>query len=277
MVKTIITLVVVLSAKGVFSQQLKGRLIDGQSGEPLQYANIYVVGKAIGGIAQSDGSFQISVVGAVDSDSIRISYIGYHSQTMLLADLLKQKDLVVKLMPDDLILQQVSIVETAKFKKFGNVKAGRRMTGWGDFQSLRGRTRGLLIEGIECPTKVKRFAFRIAFNDWDSVAFRLNFLKYDSVQPTISLLSENIIFHTKQKYSWVVVELDQYNVIICDRVVVSLEWVDAWGKTGPSSNLLTLALSKASGVTLSKEPEQEFGKFLKEKESPAMYIEVYEN
>ena len=68
------------------------------------------------------------------------------------------------------------------FGKIGNAHHWKSKIGEdsaGRFQSL-GALGVLLIEGIECPVKVKSFFFRINHNDWDNVAFRVNFIKFEN-------------------------------------------------------------------------------------------------
>jgi hypothetical protein len=118
-------------------------------------------------------------------------------------------------------------------------------------------------------------SFKINHNDWDSVAFRINILEVKDDKTGRSILSENIFVTTDKKHKWVKVDLDNKNIIICTKAVVTLEWVDAWGKIGEYSNLLTLSLGKSSGFMYSQEPGEEFGTLSFEKNSPAIIFEVY--
>jgi hypothetical protein len=184
---------------------------------------------------------------------------------------------IIKLKPKVYELKPVEVKGTIKVSRLGNEKVGRTYTGWGDFQSLRGRIRGLLIEGIECSSKVKSLSFRINHNEWDSVAFRINFVSVENGKPVTSLLQQNIFVTTSQKHRWVTADLQEYNIILCSKTLVTLEWVDAWGKTGEFSNMLTLSLSKNPGYTFVREPNEELGSFTMDENSPAMFIEVFGN
>jgi len=60
-------------------------------------------------------------------------------------------------------------------------------------------------------------------------------------------------------------------------LLATLEWVDAWGATGESSNVLTLAMAKGTGTIFTKEAGEYEGK-LQERQLPvAMYLEVFSN
>jgi len=258
-----------------YSQIFNGKVLDAATGRALEYANIGVRGKNIGGISFQNGEFSIDLSSAAKQDVVRISYIGYESQSLVITSLDLTQYHEIRLSPKPTHLDPIVISEKLETHMIGNKKSARTFTGWGDFKSLRGRTRGLLIEGIECPVKVKSFFFRINHNDWDSVAFRLNFIKVENGKEGESLLQSNIIFTTAQRHKWIEVDVINYNVILCSKAIVTLEWVDAWGKLGEYSNLLTLSLSKSSGHLYLREPGEEIGSLKMDDHVPAMYLEVY--
>ena len=261
-----------------YAQALKGAVIDEVSGEPLPYANVSVVGKNIGSITLGNGTFKLDIASATSTDTIRFSYIGYESISIPIRSIDLSTEYIIPLLPITYQITPVTITATKKeVDLLGNPKTGRRMTGWGDFQSYRGRIRGLLIEGVDYPAKVKSFSFRINHNDWDSVAFRLNFLSMENGQPGKSILTENIIFHTDKKHKWVEIELEKYDIALCNETLITLEWVDAWGSVGEYSNVLTLSLSRNGGYVYNKEANEEFGSFLFDENAPAMFIAIYRN
>ena len=273
----ILVLILTLGYGPVYSQIFNGKVLDEKTGAPLEYANIGVAGKNIGGISSKNGEFSIDLSVAIKQDVVRISYIGYESVSLTISALNLSQHHTIRLSPSAIQLDPVVISEKAETHVIGNQKVGRTFTGWGDFKSLRGRTRGLLIEGAECSVRVKTFVFRINHNDWDSVAFRLNFMSFENGKVGESILQKNIIFTTAQRHKWVKLDLTSYNVILCSKTIVTLEWVDAWGKLGEFSNMLTLSLSKNSGQLYLREPGQEVGSLELQDHAPAMYVEVFGN
>ena len=259
-----------------FSQTFDGEVIDADTNEPLQYANIGIIGKNIGGIAFRDGKFNIILKGLEPTDTIKVSYIGYQSQLIPAAtlDLLSYHKIALK--PSAVLLKQIIVREKKQSTILGNAKAGRTRTGWGDLKSLRGRTRGLRITGIDCSVRAKSFFFRIDDNEWDSVAFRFNLFE-SSNDSTVgqSILTHNIFVVTSAKHRWVSIDLEAYNLALCGSVIATLEWVDAWGKTGIYSNVLTFSLSRTPGYEYTREANEERGQLKWAKQSPAMYLEVY--
>lgn len=182
--------VIIVSCNSATAQTLTGKIVDQLTGEPLDYANIKVIGKDIGSISYSNGEFGIQLPASLTADSLRISYIGYHDRILSIADLDLDTHYTIKLEPRIQQLSEVEIKVKQETVKLGNIKIGRTYSGWGDFESLRGRIIGTLIDGMVCPVKAKSFAFRINHNEWDSVKFRLNFLEFKDGHPGSSILSK---------------------------------------------------------------------------------------
>ncbi|HEY0741030.1 MAG TPA: carboxypeptidase-like regulatory domain-containing protein [Chryseosolibacter sp.] len=263
------------AASAAFAQQFTGQVIDAGTQEPLPYASVLVPTGKAGGITDADGKFSIALTRIERNDSAIVTYLGYQRVALSLGSLNFNESQTIRMKPAATLLKPVSIAAKVKTKALGNTRASSRKTGWGDFKSLRGRTRGLLIGNRECPLRVKSFSFRIDDNDWDSVAFRLNFLRVVNGKPAESILGKNIFINVSRAHAWVTVDLQMYNVIICDSILATLEWVDAWGTTGESSNVLTISLAKEKGYTFMREPVDEFGTFGQAEYTPAMYLEVF--
>ncbi|PPK98960.1 hypothetical protein SAMN05444682_11612 [Parapedobacter indicus] len=120
--------------------------------------------------------------------------------------------------------------------------------------------RGVVIRDVDRSNPIKSFVFRIRNNEWDSVAFRLDLLPFKDGKPGSSLLPENIVVHTGAKNKWITVDLAQYGITHCGDLLATLEGVDAWGTTGESSNVLTLAMVKGTGTIFTKEAGEYEGK-----------------
>jgi hypothetical protein len=258
-----------------FCQLISGRIIDETTGESLDYVNVRIANSNIGTVSMRGGEFKLNIIDSKKDDTVRFSYIGYETLSIAVGHFGPLTQEIIKLKPKSLILNEVVVAVKSETHILGNPKVDRRYTGWGDVQSLRGRIRGLLIEGAACPVKVKSISFRINHNDWDSVAFRVNFLEVKDNKPSNTILNKNIYVTTDKKHKWVRVDLNDKDIIICTNIVVTLEWIDAWGSIGEYSNLLTISMGKNSGFLYSQEPGEEVGTFTIEKNSPAIILEVY--
>lgn len=90
--------------------QVKGLVTD-EGGNPMAGVNVVIQGTTIGIITDTDGRYQIST----DSKStLSFSFIGYTTQNMLVA---KQKEINVKLLPDNLQVDEVVVVGYGTSKK----------------------------------------------------------------------------------------------------------------------------------------------------------------
>jgi hypothetical protein len=259
-----------------YSQFLHGKVIDQDTREPVPYANIFVQRKNAGCISDVNGEFTLNLRPTVQSDTIKITCVGYKTFRVPLSSLDVSKAKTFPLEEEVKVLKPVIISTAEKTAILGSSTKGKRKTGWGDFQSYRGRTKGLLIQDVVCKSRIKSFNFRIQDNEWDSVAFRLNIQQFRQGKPGETILPENILIITAAKKKWVTVDLRTYNIYICGSIIVSLEWVDSWGTTSPaSSKLLTLSLSKESGYVFDREVFQESGTLTFAENTPAMYLVVY--
>ncbi|UCH14670.1 MAG: carboxypeptidase-like regulatory domain-containing protein [Bacteroidales bacterium] len=88
--------------------KIRGKIIDDNSREPVEYANISIVGKSIGTVSNSDGEFILKITPAFIYDTLGISYIGYKIYKQPLANLLAGNN-IIYLVPDYIPIQEVII------------------------------------------------------------------------------------------------------------------------------------------------------------------------
>ena len=113
--------------------------------------------------------------------------------------------------------------------------------------------------------------------EFDSVRFRLHILQRQNVQSgnlKTELLQENLFFTAHKGQKWVRVDLTPYNLIIDQNIIVAVEWVDSWVKTG-GSYLLTISTSRKEGNTYTRETPEEPFSVIRYKFTPTMYFETY--
>jgi len=93
--------------KPVFSQEITGRLIDAESGEPIRYANIFLAGTSIGCITDSIGEFLLRTKGNTTIPII-FSFVGYETKTLSVLEL--QKSNVIQLVKLNQIFKEVDVL-----------------------------------------------------------------------------------------------------------------------------------------------------------------------
>ncbi len=87
--KPFLVLILVLITNLLFSQsiQLKGKILEVETGNPVSFANIVILKTTFGGISDDNGKFEITFPDSLSSYKLLISAIGYKTYTKKLSDL----------------------------------------------------------------------------------------------------------------------------------------------------------------------------------------------
>ncbi len=272
-------IILTLFSSEIFSQNFSGKVINQKTNEELPYANIGVKGKSIGSIADDKGNFKIDISKASPNDQIIVSYLGFETKIFSVKDIKSEQIYEVKLEQKSFALEEVVVFNKREKIILGNPKTSFRFTGWGRNESGFGRSRGLIIESRELPLKASQFVIHIHDNTFDNVKFRLNlFILGENGEILKPLLNENIFFTVTEHNKWVRVDVQKYNIVISQKLLVAVELVDVSGRARTKeegSHQLTITRGKKEGYFYHREtPEEpmslEFGKF-----TPSMYFECY--
>ena len=130
----ITTLLLTLIPIGAFSQ-IRGRVVDAKTRQPLEGANVYYEGKNVGGQTDNDGAFVIPE--AQDWHELTISSMGYKTQVVKLKS--GQKSLTVRLQPDPRMINEVTVeARKTKYSRKNNpaVELMRKVIASKKFNSL---------------------------------------------------------------------------------------------------------------------------------------------
>ncbi len=212
---------------------MKGEILDAKTKRGLPYVNIGVVGKNVGTVSAPNGSFQLRLPANLDNEELKISMVGYKSQTHRVDEFKKKMAAgsVVLLAPANLTLPEVVVVpKYTKTKVLGNRTTSRKMTD-GFAGDLLGREGGAMIKLKKRfrPAQVLNCRISIARNDYDSIKFRLNFYSIKDDLPFEKLPQKDIIISSTIKQGIIEVDLEPYNIILKDDFVVTLEWIEDFG------------------------------------------------
>ncbi|SFW13606.1 carboxypeptidase-like regulatory domain-containing protein [Chitinophaga sancti] len=276
---TLLSLLLLCTCTSLFAQMLKGTMYDAQTGEVIPYASAGVKNRSRGGIADRNGEYTIKLSGLAPTDSLVFSHIGYATLIFRVSDIDTAGRLDVKLVPRATSLSEVTVSVQREMLMLGSDKASSRYTGWGDYSSSRGRTRGLQLTPDKLPFKAVTFACRMKEMTFDSVKMRLNILGKVKGEPHLQqILQQNIYFNIYKDAKWVTVDLTPYKIVLTDTVVLAVEWVDAWmpAKTaGGNSCQLTIALGKDMGYFYERNTPNERPVLRQSMELPVMYLKGY--
>lgn len=229
------------------AQWLMGQVLD-ENNHPLIYANIGVIGKAVGATTDEDGHFKIKTKVLDQSDSLRISMLGYESKTFYWKDIFSLNELKVQLKKHSITLQEIQ-VNSSSFKQsrdLGSKSESKKLvTGWTGYGM--GGERGIRLKVKKEQTFIKSVHFHIANSSFDSLLFRLQIRNLENKSPGKKLLHKNIFIKTQIQSGWVHTDLSKYNILVGEDVLLSLEWIKGWKKgKAPSQLLLSMALLKGN-------------------------------
>ncbi len=90
-------------------QNLKGKIIDSETLNPLPNANIIIEGTSIGTISKANGEFALTGNFA-QSQTLQVSFVGYYTKNILLKDVNFSENLIIKL-EQKIIPAQTVLVE----------------------------------------------------------------------------------------------------------------------------------------------------------------------
>ena len=80
LIKHIFCLFILTLSINVFSQtELKSKVVEFMTYEPLENASIYIENSTIGSVSNTDGKFVLSVPQELENDTLVISSIGFKS------------------------------------------------------------------------------------------------------------------------------------------------------------------------------------------------------
>lgn len=224
----------------LLAQVFQGQVIDIDTKEPLAFVQIGVESKKIGFLSDEKGQFQLNQKKILATDSLHFFYLGYASKKILVQDLLDLPNAKIALSKEIFSLPKVNIKEDAltKDKKLGHTKKGLAKTGWyGVTRNIVNNPvgeRGSIIEIDGQTAFVKSVNFYLVESVFDSVVFRIHLYSIKDGLPHEELLTENVFVKTVQKKGWIKVPIEQFQLIVKEDLIATIEWVKAWKSEKPA-------------------------------------------
>lgn len=241
---------------------IQGEILNSKTALPLAYVNIGILNKEVGTVSNEAGKYELQLQPGMETDTIRISMIGFKARTFTVAELLSNTRRKIKL--EEEISQLTEVIVSAKGlkkKNLGNRTTSRFVsTGFG-YDKL-GAEIGIRVNVREQPTFVDAFNFNISYNRLSAKAlFRLNIYEIENGKPSQNIMRENIIIPVDAKQTGLIsVDLKKYNIILKGDVVVTIEWVGNEGEN-KKGEAIFLSLGFLNAGTLIRPSSQ--GKFKK--------------
>ncbi len=89
------------------NEVLKGLVLDANDQSPLPYTNIYLLNKIKGVVSNEKGHFSINIADCKETDTLRISYIGYKTKELTIKELKISSNISLK--EDHLMLNNITL------------------------------------------------------------------------------------------------------------------------------------------------------------------------
>ncbi len=227
----VICLLLLTLGSVLFAQEaIVGIVDDGTT--PLSFVNIGVIGQGIGTVSDIDGRFSLKIPSGHESDTLRLSMIGYETLDVIVKDLAKFKvddAYQFSLKEKTFDLKEVVVTDHVwKTKILGNTTSSTMMTGAFTSNDL-GSEVGIPINIRKRSTFIDEFNVFIAHSEYDEFFFRVNVYELNDKQVGENILTEAIMVTTKIKSGWLTIDLRPYSVMVEDDFLITLEWVKDLG------------------------------------------------
>lgn len=216
-----------------------GSVIDAETGQPIPFVNVGVVGRSIGTVSDVDGSFLLELPPnrLSGTDLIRVSSLGYEPVVLPFARFQKQKDsLVFRLQEQPISLQEVVLTNLPAYQVEEEAGypglSGKGIGYWKDSAALGGEL-ATLIRVEKGLRKLNVLFFEVLYNPSDSLKLRLNFYEPmpGSTYPgkNLNKSGRNILYTLKKGNGLAVIDLEPYDLWVRDDFVVSMELLQVYG------------------------------------------------
>ena len=200
-------------------------------GNPLQYVNVGILNKPIGTVSNYKGDFSLIIDESILLDTLKISRLGYKSEIVILNE--SKNIFEITLFEKTEALEEV-LLSSKKLKQYekGKDKENTKLQVLFSNTYLKNSNLGTEIGrkfklGDKNPSVLKSFKFYIKENDYTFSKFRINIHSLKKGLPSKRLHNEEIFTSIQNSYTgWVTINLEPYDVIVQQDIVISIEWIE---------------------------------------------------
>ena len=240
------SLFLLLLVAAAVAQPIAGRITDSRTHAALPYVNIGVVGKALGTVADEQGAYTLVAQKSLETETVRISSLGYAARNLTLAELAAQPN--VALTPEAVPLAEVRVKGKALFRRthtLGNTGNAEMAANTLGSNSL-GAQVGTVIKLSRQPTRILSAVFNIARNSPGEVTFRVNIYRLgaDGKPTEVKLLPRDVIVTSPIVRGPITVDLSADQLVLNEDFFLAIEMLK-WTNPAPTGS--EFAFSAALG------------------------------
>jgi len=232
-----ILLLLLLTSLSCFSQNvitIEAFVLDENTQQPIEFANVGFLEKGIGTVSDRNGKFVLRYDENLITvnDVLQLSTLGYASKSIPASQLFDvfgaSNKVFLSSQTYDLTAVDLSN-KTYEPLVIGNTNISEVNMGvWKNREALGGEI-GTRVKVKNKNTRLKNLQFRIEENVSDSLLIRVNIYDYNKGYPKENLLSKNILHTVSVRNGMVEIPLKRYGIIVDDDIVVSIELVEVFG------------------------------------------------
>lgn len=224
-------LIFIIGCNAAFGQTITGILFNSESRQPIEFANIGIVGKNVGTVTDVNGRFNFHVDPKYDNDTTLFSIIGYKTRLIKIADLRKQNENIVLL--DEKTYELTELIIKPKIFKQRTLGVTTKFKGFtaGFEDNKLGYELGALMR-IKKTAFIRNVNINIAHCSYDTIFYRLNIYKVKGEMDFENILREPIYIEmTKEEVKdQIQVDLQSKNIVVDGDFLITLEHVKDLGK-----------------------------------------------
>lgn len=235
-----------ISACSFFAENIISGQIKDSKGNGVAYVNIGFVETSVGTVSNMDGSFSFTANEKIWASKIlRFSCIGYTTVDVKIENEEQLKNVEIEMKKEVYALKELIIKPTKTVsKQYGNHSEKTFMK-----TNLAISKEPNMNLGAQIGRKfwfnnkahfIKSVKFHLAYNNYDTALFRINFYDLSWGKPN-KIINEKSIYKELVgfKKGWVEVDLSDHDVVLSGNVAVAIEWIGASKK----GNFLSLNIS----------------------------------
>ncbi|WP_294962068.1 carboxypeptidase-like regulatory domain-containing protein [uncultured Flavobacterium sp.] len=227
-----------------YSQNIEGKVVDSLQ-KPIQYVSIGILNKPFGTVTDENGNFKFSMTdGIPESDTLRVSCMGYKSKDILFKNL-NQNKINVQLESHIEKLDEV-VINKNGLKEYTDGKDKTQTKHSVIFANPNYKNINLGSEigkkfslGDKKPSFLTDFKFFIKDNNFEMVKFKINIYNIKDNRPDKMINQSNIIVEVNKKLTdWVNVDLSQFDITVQEDIIITVQWIEH----SPDGNKLNLPI-----------------------------------
>jgi hypothetical protein len=196
---------------------------------PIPFVNIGIVDGNYGTISKLNGKFKLDLREMNPDDTLRFSSLGYISKDLLVKEI-NYADLNVFLDDRFIPIEEVQIRPGLKKSILFGKRKIHQEGGFG-FGGLDGNFEGCEVGMLFSNSEMiylKEFQFHLRYSNYDSIKFRLNIYSFQDSVPSMTINRSPIYITTNLNKGWVKKDLLEYDIVLEDNFVITLEPVQVW-------------------------------------------------